>query len=99
VNWATTRNHGFSRAADLVIFISCYIAFVFARTMLDRGSIVSALRRLKRVWQIYVTNVFLFVLYVAEIGYLAQRYSNSSVTDEFKIRRIWKTWRSSCARG
>ncbi|HEY3747467.1 MAG TPA: OpgC domain-containing protein, partial [Gemmatimonadaceae bacterium] len=87
VNWVTTRNYGFSDAADLFIFISGYtVAFVFARMMLERGFIIGASRLLKRVWQIYVAHVFLFVLYLAEIGYLAQRYGNSGFTDEFNIR-------------
>jgi hypothetical protein len=87
VNWVTTRNYGFSDAADLFIFISGYtVAFVFARMMLERGFIVGASRLLKRVWQIYVAHVFLFVLYLAEIGYLAQRYGNPGFTDEFNIR-------------
>src|SRR5882724_7471208 len=43
VNWVTTRNYGFSDAADLFIFISGYtVAFVFARMMLERGFIVGA---------------------------------------------------------
>jgi len=66
VNWVTTRNYGFSDAADLFIFISGYtVAFVFARIMLERGFIIGASRLLKRVWQIYVAHVFLFVLYLA----------------------------------
>src|SRR3984893_1591789 len=78
----TTRNYGFSDAADLFIFISGYtVAFVFARIMLERGFIIGASRLLKRVWQIYVAHVFLFALYLAEIGYLAQRYGNSSFAD------------------
>src|SRR5258707_1151586 len=85
VNWVTTRNYGFSDAADLFIFISGYtVAFVFARVMLERGFIIGASRLLKRVWQIYVAHVFLFVLYLAEIGYLGQRYGNSSFTDKYK---------------
>jgi hypothetical protein len=89
VNWVTTRNYGFSDAADLFIFISGYtVAFVFARMMLERGFIIGASRLLKRVWQIYVAHVFLFVIYLTEIGYLAQRYGNSGFTDEFNIRRF-----------
>ena len=38
VNWLTTRNYGFSDAADLFVFISGYTAaFVYARVMLERG--------------------------------------------------------------
>lgn len=87
VNWVTTRNYGFSDAADLFIFISGYtVAFVFARMMLERGFIIGATRLVKRVWQIYVAHVFLFVLYLAEIGYVAQRSGNSGFTDDFNIR-------------
>jgi hypothetical protein len=87
VNWVTTRNFGFSDAADL--FISGYtVAFVFARIMLERGFIIGASRLLKRVGQIYVAHVFLFVLCLAEIGYLAQRYGNSGFADEFQHTRL-----------
>src|SRR5258705_1946128 len=87
VNWVTTRNYGFSDAADLFIFISGYtVAFVFARIMLERGFIIGASRLLKRVWQIYVAHVFLFVLYLAEVGYVAQRYGNSHFADDFNIQ-------------
>jgi hypothetical protein len=87
VNWVTTRNYGFSDAADLFIFISGYtVAFIFARMMLERGFIGGASRLLKRVWQIYVAHVFLFVLYLTEIGYVAQRYGNSGFADDFNIR-------------
>ena len=53
VNWITTRNYGFSDAADLFVFISGYTAsFVYARMMLERGFIVGATRLTKRVWQL-----------------------------------------------
>jgi len=54
--------------------------------MLERGFIIGASRLLKRVWQIYVAHVFLFVIYLAEIGYVAQAYGNSRFADEFNIR-------------
>jgi hypothetical protein len=87
VNWVTTRNYGFSDAADLFIFISGYtVAFVFARMMLERGFIIGASRLLKRVWQIYVAHIFLFVIYLAEIAHVAQRYDNSSFAGDFNIQ-------------
>src|SRR5690242_11464499 len=86
VNWLTTRNWGFSDAADLFVFISGYTAsFVYARMMLERGTLVASTRIIKRAWQIYVAHVFLFVVYVAEIGYLAQKYHDPKLDDEFNI--------------
>ena len=86
VNWITTRNYGFSDAADLFVFISGYTAsFVYAKMMLDRGFVVGATRLLKRVWQLYVAHVMLFVIYVAAIGYVAQRYQDVEIINEFNV--------------
>jgi hypothetical protein len=86
VNWITTRNYGFSDAADLFVFISGYTAsFVYAKMMLDRGFVVGATRLFKRVWQLYVAHVVLFVIYIAAIGYVAQRYSDVEIINEFNV--------------
>ncbi|HEY0218436.1 MAG TPA: OpgC domain-containing protein [Afipia sp.] len=86
VNWLTTRNYGFSDAADLFVFISGYTAaFVYAKMMIDRGFIVGATRLLKRVWQLYVAHVLLFVIYIASIGWVAYRYSDPQIIHEFNI--------------
>ena len=86
VNWITTRNYGFSDAADLFVFISSYTAsFVYARMMLDRGFIVGATRLTKRVWQLYVAHIILFVIYIASIGYVAQRFGDAEIISEFNV--------------
>ena len=86
VNWITTRNYGFSDAADLFVFISGYTAsFVYARMMLDRGFIVGATRLTKRVWQLYVAHIILFVIYIAAISYLALRFGDSEIINEFNV--------------
>jgi hypothetical protein len=86
VNWITTRNYGFSDAADLFVFISGYTAsFVYARMMLDRGFIVGATRLTKRVWQLYIAHIILFVIYIAAITYLALRFGDSEMINEFNV--------------
>jgi hypothetical protein len=86
VNWITTRNWGFSDAADLFVFISGYTAsFVYARMMIERGFIVGATRLTKRVWQLYVAHVILFVIYIVAISYLAQRFMDSDLINEFNV--------------
>ena len=86
VNWITTRNYGFSDAADLFVFISGYTAsFVYARMMLERGFVVGATRLTKRVWQLYVAHIILFVIYIAAISYLALRFGDSDIIDEFNV--------------
>src|SRR5258708_5664435 len=86
VNWVTTRNYGFSDAADLFVFISGYTAsFVYARMMIERGFIVGATRLTKRVWQLYVAHIILFVIYIVSISYLALRFGDSEIINEFNV--------------
>jgi len=91
VAWLTTRNYGFSDAADLFVYISGYTAtFVYARYMRASGFLVGASLLLGRVWQIYVAHVLLFVAYVASIGYVAQTFDHSHLLDEFNVRLLIK---------
>lgn len=86
VNWITTRNYGFSDAADLFIFISGWtVAFVYGRMMMNRGYVVAATRIGKRAWQIYVAHLVLFVMYIAEVGYLAKNYNDPELLNEFNV--------------
>lgn len=89
VAWITTKNYGFSDAADLFVFISGYtVASVYARAMAAKGFVVAATGILGRAWQLYVAHILLFVVYVAAIGYVAQRYGHAHLLDEFNIRRL-----------
>lgn len=86
VNWVTPRNYGFSDAADLFVFISGYTAsFVYAQMMIDKGFIVGSTRLWKRVWQLYVAHVMLFVIYIAAIGWVALRYNDVDIINEFNV--------------
>src|SRR6202162_3584720 len=68
LTWFTIRSYGFSDAAEIFIFISGYTAaFVYGRVMRESGFVIATARILRRVWQIYVANVFLFTLFFAEI--------------------------------
>lgn len=74
VAWLTTRNYGFSDAADLFVFISGYTAaLAYSKTMSDSGFLAGAVRLARRVWQLYVAHVLLFLFYIAAIGWVAQR--------------------------
>jgi hypothetical protein len=86
VAWVTTRNYGFSDAADMFVFISGYTAaFVYAKVMLERGFFIGAVKLLKRVWQLYVAHVLLFIIYIAAIGWAAQRYADPDLLNEFNV--------------
>lgn len=86
VAWVTTRNYGFSDAADVFVFISGYTAaFIYARRMAAQGYLAGTALLIRRVWQLYVAHVLLFVVYAAAIGYVAQDYGHSHLLDEFNV--------------
>jgi hypothetical protein len=86
VNSFTLRNYGFSDAAELFVFISGYTAaLVYGRSMRERGFVVAGGRILKRVWQLYVAHVFLFVIFVAEIAYVSRTFENPLFAEEMNI--------------
>src|SRR4051794_19596919 len=87
VNWITIRNYGFSDAAEIFVFISGYTAaFVYGRAMLERGLIISGARILRRVWQVYVAHVFIFVIFMAEVSYLTTSIvENPLYSEEMRV--------------
>jgi hypothetical protein len=86
VAWFTVRNFGFSDAAEMFVFISGYTAaFVYGRVMLERGFLVASSRILKRAWQIYVAFVFLFMIYLAQISWVAARFDNPLYIEEMNL--------------
>ena len=55
-------------------------ASVYGRAMRERGFLLAGARILKRVWQLYVAHVFLFVIFVAEIAYVSRTFDNPLMT-------------------
>jgi hypothetical protein len=53
--------------------------------MIERGFIVGATRLFKRVWQLYVAHIILFVIYIVSISFLAQRFGDSEIINEFNV--------------
>jgi hypothetical protein len=87
IAWVTTRNYGFSDAADLFVFVSGYtVALVYGRILEVRGVVAAAIALLGRVWQIYVAYILLFVIYTVSVGYVAQNFGHSHLLDEFNVR-------------
>jgi hypothetical protein len=86
VNWITLRNFGFSGAVDVFIFISGFTsALVFARIMLERGTIIGATRVFRRAWQLYAAFIVLFAIYVVSIGDAATRLAAPDIIYDFNV--------------
>ena len=82
----TIRSYGFSDAAEIFIYISGYTAaFVYGRAMREAGFVIGSARILRRVWQIYVANIFLFTIFFGEITYLASHSPNPLYADEMGV--------------
>ena len=91
LTWFTIRSYGFSDAAEIFIFISGYTAaFVYGRAMRETGFVIGTARILRRVWQIYVANVFLFTVFLAEIVYVAKIFNNPLYSDEMGVNHFLK---------
>ena len=89
VSALTLRNFGFSGATDLFVFVGGYIAAVlYGKMMLERGFVVAATRIFRRVWQLYVAYVALFVIYINLIGYVARKTAAPEIIHEFNIAGI-----------
>jgi hypothetical protein len=81
----TIRITGLYDAAEIFIFISGYTAgIVYGRIMEMSGTLIMTLRVLQRVWQLYVTHVFLFVLFMALLGNMADTINNPIYAEEFR---------------
>ena len=86
INWITIRNYGFSDAAEVFVFISGYTAaLVYGETMRRRGFLFGAARILRRCWHLYVAHIFLFVVFMAEIAYIAERFENPMFVEEMNV--------------
>jgi hypothetical protein len=86
VSWITIRNYGFSDATEIFVFISGFTAaFVYGRAMRGHGFIIAGARILRRAWQVYGAHIFLFMVYMAEIAYVAGSFDNPLYAEEMNI--------------
>lgn len=82
----TIGSFGFSDAAEVFIFLSGYsAAFVYGRVQRARGFIVALAQIWKRCWQLYVAHIFLFVVFTAEVAYIAARFRNPMFAEEMNV--------------
>ena len=86
INWLTIRNFGFSDATEIFIFISGYSAAIaYSGTLRRQGFYFAAARILHRCWQLYIAHIFLFVIFTAQIAYVAAHYSNPMYVEEMNV--------------
>jgi hypothetical protein len=82
----TTRNYGFSDAADLFVFISGYTAaLVFGRVMIERGYLAAASRLVRRALQLYAAHIVVVVVYIAVIVSVARGLHDPNDLNVFNV--------------
>jgi hypothetical protein len=90
VSWLSNRNYGFSDATETFVFISGYsVLLAYGAAMQKQGFVVGTARIWRRVWQIYTAHVFLFIIFIAQIAWLAARY-NLDLAEEMNIAPLFE---------
>ena len=86
LGYFTLRSIAFSDAAEVFIFISGYTAaLVYGRSMSQHGALLATAQVYRRVWQLYVAHIILFVIYIVAISFLARRFMDSELINEFNV--------------
>lgn len=70
LSYFTLHSIAFCDAAEVFIFISGYTAaLVYGQSLRRSGALLATAQIYRRVWQLYVAHVFLFVIFTAEVSY------------------------------
>lgn len=86
LGYFTLRGLALADAAEVFIFISGYTAaMVYGRKMLRDGPLFASALILRRVWQLYIAHICLFMLYNAEVAYTVRHFDNPLFSDELGI--------------
>jgi len=82
----TIRNIGFSDATEMFVFISGYTAgLVYMAAMLREGWLFASARVLRRVWQLYMAHIVLFLVFTAQVAWAASQFDNPAYTEEMNV--------------
>ena len=86
VSWLTVRNYGFSDATEIFVYISGYTAVIAYSRMMEReGWIRAAARIYRRVWQLYVAHILLFVAFSAQIAFVSISRDMPALIEEMQL--------------
>jgi hypothetical protein len=82
----TLHSVAFCDAAEVFIFISGYTAaLVYGGSLRRNGALLATAQIYRRVWQLYVAHVFLFVIFVAEVSYTLIAVQSPMYTEELGV--------------
>src|SRR5215467_11894982 len=86
LSYFTLQAAQFYDAAEVFIFISGYTAaLLYGRTLALFGVFYATAQILRRVWQLYVAHIFLFMIFIAEVSYTVTTFNNPMYNDEMRV--------------
>jgi hypothetical protein len=86
LSYLTLHSIAFSDAAEVFIFISGYAAAtVYGRALQRQGGIAATGQIYRRIWQLYVAHIFIFVILAAEVCYATLNLQNQTYSEDFGI--------------
>ena len=86
LSWLTVRNYGFSDATEIFVFVSGYTAtFAYSGVLSRKGAVVAGARVLRRVWQLYVAHIMLFVAFTAQIAWVSLTTDRQTFMEEMDL--------------
>ena len=86
VSWVTVRNYGFSDATEIFVYISGYTAVIaYSRMLAREGWPRAASRIYRRVWQLYVAHILLFVAFIAQIAWVSIARDTPALIEEMEL--------------
>jgi hypothetical protein len=86
LSYVTLHSIAFSDAAEVFIFISGYTAaMVYGNAFRRQGRLFATAQIYRRVRQLYVAHVFLFVIFAAEVSYAILKVHNQTYSGDLRI--------------
>ena len=90
LSYLTLRSFALSDAAEVFIFISGLTAgLVYGRALLREGAVMATAHVWRRVWQLYVAHLCLFMLFNAEVSYTVSHSTIRCSPTNCAPARIW----------
>src|SRR5262245_60606382 len=86
LSYVTLHSIAFSDAAEVFSVLAGYAAApVSARALQRQGGIAATGQIYRRIWQLYVAHIFIFVILAAEVCYATLNLQNQTYSEDFGI--------------
>src|SRR5471032_2152963 len=86
ISYFTLRSFAFCDAAEVFIFISGYTAALAYAPVFEREGLAMGVARIyRRVWQLYIAHLCLFMIFNAEVAYTVKYLDNPLFADELQV--------------